>query len=107
MLVTVLFAVRADSLDDASVEVERALGITLEARESSFHGGDYFKFRGTDVQEIVLQENIEIPEMEPAEEDFPDQRYLLYLSGFPQDSPLLAALETAPETFQKLRAGRR
>jgi hypothetical protein len=103
MLVSVLFGIRADTFEAARVAVERWLGITLEERESSFHGGDYFKFRGPDLQELVLQENIEIPEMEPAEADFPDERYLLYVSGFPKDSTVLTALEAIPELFEKLR----
>ena len=102
MLVSVLFGVRAETFDAARVTVEHALDVTLEERESSHYGGVYFKFNGPDLQELVLQENIEIPEMEPAETDFPDERYLLYVSGFPKESPLLAALEAAPQVFEKL-----
>jgi hypothetical protein len=104
MLVSVLFGVRAATFEQARVAVEQTLDISLEERESSHYGGNYFRFHGPELQELILQENIEVPEMEPAEEEFSDQHYLLYLSGFPKDSPLLAALEAAPETFEKLRA---
>ena len=42
-------------------------------------------------------------EMTPAEEEFPNQRFLLYVSAVPNSSPLLTALQGAPELFEKLR----
>jgi hypothetical protein len=103
MLASMLFGVRTETVEAARVAVERTLHVTLEERESSHYGGVYFRFNGPDLQELVLQENVEIPEMEPAEEEFPEHRYLLYVSGFPEASPLLTALEAAPELFEKLR----
>lgn len=107
MLVSVLFGVRVATFEAARAAVEHTLGIVLHERESSHYGGVYFRFNGPNVQELVLQENIEIPEMEPAEEDFPEQRYLLYMSGSPKDSSFLAALEASPELFKKLRTRER
>lgn len=103
MLASALFGIRTATFEAARAAVEPTLGIVLEERESSHYGGDYSRFNGPDLQELILQENIEVPEMGLAEEDFPDQRYLLYVSGFPKGSPFLIALEGAPELFEKLR----
>jgi hypothetical protein len=107
MTVSALFGVSAVSLSAARSHVEKTLGITLVERESSDRGGIYFHFEGPQLQELFLQENIELPENEPAEEDFPQHSYLLYLSSVPDDSELLFALENSPEVFPKLRMRRR
>jgi hypothetical protein len=107
MMVSALFAVEASDFESARIIVEKTLGISFEERESSARGGVYFRFRGDALQELVLQENIEVPENEPAEEDFPQSSYLLYISGVPEDSEFLSALKKAPEKFPNLRIRRR
>ena len=103
MTISALFGVRAPTFGAARATVESALGIAFEERESSHRGGPYFAFEGEALQELFLQENLEVPEYEPAEEDFPDERFLLYVSAIPEDSPFLFVLEAAPELFAKLR----
>jgi hypothetical protein len=102
MTVSALFGVSAMSLSAARAYVEKTLGIALD-EESSDRGGIYFHFEGPQLQELFLQENIELPENEPAEVDFPDQRFLLYVSAIPENSGLLLALANVPDRFRELR----
>lgn len=103
MTVSALFGVKASTLEGARALAERTLGVVLEERESSDRGGVYLKFRGQALQAVFLQENIEVPENEPAEVDFPQYQYLLYVSGISEDSEFLLALENAPQWFERLR----
>lgn len=38
-----LYGIQVDDLEQARVQVEAALGVSLRPHESSYHGGDYFR----------------------------------------------------------------
>lgn len=68
------------SLDEAARLVEVALGVSVEARESSFLGGEYFYFRGSGdpFEELIVQANFEDEDGYLAEADFPSHKTLVY-----------------------------
>ncbi|MEW8229310.1 MAG: hypothetical protein AB2745_03225 [Candidatus Thiodiazotropha endolucinida] len=61
-------------------QVEEALGICLEARESGYYGGDYYLLKGDDIS-LVLQENFVEDDGELTEDDYPDASILLYVNA--------------------------
>lgn len=75
-----LFDIDVGELDDARKRVEKILGLSLEAHESEYHGGNYFKYSGAGFN-IVLQTNFVEDDGEPTEADFPGTTLLLYING--------------------------
>jgi hypothetical protein len=102
MEIDVIIAVKAPSLDDACALVEDTLGIPLEPHNSLHYGGDYFRFEQRHFQ-LILRDNIDLLDDEPAEPKFPDFPFLLYVNGVDEKSPILAKLQSAPELFVELR----
>lgn len=102
-----LYAVKAGSLDEARVLVERALGIKMEGRNGPYCG-DYFNFdRGR--ANLKLQSNVDNDEEFEdgegrAELAFPEVALLLYVNSAEEVPDLVATLEANPEEFKRLRA---
>jgi hypothetical protein len=107
MTTYVLFGVKASSLDIARDLVEKNLHVTLDAREGLHNGGNYY-FLGFPEMVLTLKNNIDLDDEEMefdglSEPDFPKHPYLLYLDDAETVPHILAALEAAPERFEKLR----
>ena len=88
-------------------QTERALGIEMRRRESSYHGGDYYRFSRGSV-DLRLQSNVDFYEGPDgqglAEPEFPHAAHLLLLD-MAQDAPeMVAALDADPDVFEKLRS---
>ena len=75
-----LFGLDSGTLADECLKLEEALGISLIAHESDYHGGDYFKLSGDDFN-VVLQANFVEDDGEPTEAEFSDAALLLYITG--------------------------
>jgi hypothetical protein len=75
-----LFGIDDGELDGTRKQVEKILELSLEAHESEYHGGDYFKLSGADFN-IVLQTNFIEDDGEPTEAEFPGVAILLYVNG--------------------------
>ena len=75
-----LFGIETGELGNVRMQVEKILGVSLEAHDSEYHGGDYFKGSGADFN-IVLQTNFMQDDGEPAEAEFPHALLLLYVNG--------------------------
>ena len=103
MTISVLFGVRSATLDEARALVEKALGIVFEERESLHHGGRYFAFGKPGLRDLILQENVDLLDDEPAEPNFTNYGHLLYLDAATERSSFLTALQGAPELFVTLR----
>lgn len=89
-----LYGWKSQDLDAARVLVERALGLTLEPRHGSYHGGDYFSKQLDCQDEIILQINND-NDGEPgawAEEDYQDFGVLLYLTSMTNSDSYQSAI---------------
>jgi len=75
-----LFGVEAVALAEGRTMVEAALGISLKAHESDYHGGDYFKLSGDDFN-VVFQTNFVEDDSESTEAEYPDVALLLHING--------------------------
>ena len=80
------------SLDAALRDVEAALGASFEPHESSYRGGDYYRFADS----FVLQPNAEL-EDELAEPAFPGACTLLYVTQVAKPDQLCAKIVASGE----------
>lgn len=69
------------ALDDVAGLAGDVLQVVFELHDSSYRGGDYFLWRGTNGEEIILQRNFEDDEGYLSEPDNPSFSVLLYASG--------------------------
>jgi hypothetical protein len=93
MTVFDLFGRMTGTLEDARSWVEGALGVSLQARKSSYIGDYYGLQRGQ--EELILRMNVDPEDEKPAESKFPEYPILLYVS-YPRDpSSTREALERA------------
>lgn len=75
-----LFGLEVGELHSARKQVEKILGLALDAHESEYYGGDYFKTSGTDFS-VVLQTNFMEDDGEPTEAEFPGATLLVFVNG--------------------------
>ena len=98
-----LFGVSALELDAARTVVEQVLGAALEAHESEYRGGDYFRLE-KDGAKLVLQANFLEDDGETAEAEYPNADVLLYIDGDASAVDGLAALfAERQDSFRLLR----
>lgn len=79
-LVAQLYGFRSIDLSNIAKELERAFGLNLTARESSYRGGVYYLHRTPGKEELILQSNVDPSEGGAAEPRFADYPTLLYVS---------------------------
>jgi hypothetical protein len=82
--------------------IERATGLAAEGRESSYWGGDYYRFEGGAGEELKLFKNQDIYDGEPIIGNSADWTIALLVEDAETDSPVLQALARAPEHFEKM-----
>jgi hypothetical protein len=87
-----LYAINTDDLKNASVLVERVLSISLESRESTYQGGNYFLSGNESGEHFVLKKNLDPFDDEPVEQAFPEVRILLYVNDTQRQSEIQDAL---------------
>ncbi len=75
-----LFGLGVGGLHAVREQIEDIFGLTLDAHESEYHGGDYFKISGTDFN-VVLQTNFMEDDGEPTEAEFPGATLLVFVNG--------------------------
>lgn len=97
---SIVYGCKNKSLLEARSDVERCLGITLEERESDYHGGLYYSHKYESGWSLMLKMNIDLYDDEPAEQGFPDFAVLLYLNSMEDLRPIAQLL---PSHFQLLR----
>lgn len=98
-----LYGVLASGLADAKSRVEEITGICLDACESSYHGGAYWRYDNPTIGGIILQPNWDETDLEWTEETFQEYPYLLYVSQIGRDNNLKDLLDTQREIFCHLR----
>jgi hypothetical protein len=97
----VVFGVKSSDIEEAYVWVERATGLSAEARENDGWGGNYYAFGNRGGEHIRLMNNRDPYDREPIE-DFPDWRVVLVLGDTSATSPVLRGIEADLRHFQKL-----
>lgn len=79
------FGWRHITLEVVARQVSAALGVPLELHDSSFRGGDYYRWDGTHGEELILQSNVLDADGIPDVEEFPDHSVLLYATELPTE----------------------
>lgn len=102
MAISVKYSVNAKDLEEARSWVEEVTGLEAEGRESSYWGGDYYSFDGSEGEEMKLINNVDIYDDEPIVGDSPDWRIALLFNGPRADSSVLQSLERDAKRFEKL-----
>lgn len=88
-----LYGIEHCSLDDAKTLVEKSLGVALQAHESSYYCGDYYRHGSTGEEHFVLQSNFDEHEGEwtaPEHTTFP---VLLYVNESERPDEIAVMLE--------------
>jgi hypothetical protein len=98
-----LYGVEAASLETARSTVEKALGLTFEAHDSSYHGGTYYAAGSRDTEHFILKLNIDLDDNEPAEAAFPKSAALLYVNDTDRSDAIREALSVHADVFAPLR----
>lgn len=75
-----LYGAASSDLDGARTCLETALTIVFEPRNSTYHGGNYFRCGKSEGENFILKRNVDPFDNEPAELDFPDSQLLLYVN---------------------------
>jgi hypothetical protein len=98
-----LYRVEAQSIEAARTTVEKALGLTFEARDSSYHGGTYYAAGSRETEHFILKLNLDLDDNEPAEVDFPKSPALLYVNDTNRSEAIREALAVHADMFVPLR----
>ncbi|MCC8442378.1 MULTISPECIES: hypothetical protein [Xanthomonas] len=77
---SLLVEIVASSLSEARNLFDSSYGILLDAHESEYRGGEYFRCE-IDGVVLALQENFLEDDGEKTEAEFPKSEYLLYMDG--------------------------
>ena len=97
-----LYGATSDDINKAKVELEEALGLKFEARDSFFLG-EYFRSGQQYEADFQLRFNLDPLDLEPAEMDFPDYRLLLYVNGTCKENEIFGRLQAGAKEFVFLR----
>lgn len=73
-----VYGLAAADLTQAKNEIERLIRITLEAHDSYYRAGDYYRYRGPGA-EIILQRNYDPIDEAPAEEKAAELPVVVYV----------------------------
>jgi hypothetical protein len=91
-----LYGLKTNDLEAARSVAERALGVALELRNSSYYGGDYYQQRFEKHDEITLQINHDGNDGGWAEEDYREFGVLLRVFS-PDDGDRYKKALTCPQ----------
>ncbi|MGI4848053.1 MAG: hypothetical protein ACRYGK_07955 [Janthinobacterium lividum] len=94
---------RRGTLDDARPEIERALGIQMEERDSEFQGGQYFRHGRTPDENFLLKNNINAYDDLPAERRLGQYPVLLYVNRTVRSSDIQMLMERSDTMFSLVR----
>lgn len=83
-----LYGVTGLSLLQAKDHLEEVLSVSFEERESSYQGGIYYLWGGSDAENYVLKLNLDPFDGEPVEQDFPSFPVLLYINETTRSSSI-------------------
>jgi len=76
-----LYGVKNLSVSAARLKVEESLNLSLDRRESTYHGGEYFFFGNKESEHLTLKNNIDPIDGEAVEQEFSEYPVLLYVDS--------------------------
>jgi len=88
-----LYGLTSSQMEYARVSVEHALGIKLQAHESSYRGGMYFRLNDVGQEHFILQRNYDGFDREWNEPEYQYVPFLLYVNETLRPEELQATLE--------------
>ena len=97
-----LYGTKKLSLLSAKDVVERVLGKVFEERDSSYQGGVYYMWGGSDSENFILKLNIDPFDGDPVEQKYPEHKILLYVNATNRSSDIEEAIRQGGD-FKLLR----
>ena len=91
------------SLAEAKEILQELLALQFEERESTYHGGEYFRAGNKAGEHFQLKENVDPFDDDPAEMNFPEFPSLLYISATLRSDELREIMEHSRGSFSLLR----
>lgn len=88
-------------LESAKTMVESVLGLKLQAHDSSYRGGSYYRQGTTGEENFILQNNIDLIDGEPI--DFPQYPILLYINHTDRSFEIRQMIESSQEKMILLK----
>ncbi len=88
-----LYSAKKSNLDFVRGQVEVALKIVLEERNSTYQGGVYYRCGDKNSEHFVLKNNLDPFDGDVAEQAFPNSSVLLYVNATEHSSELFNKLE--------------
>jgi len=98
-----LYGFRIEDLETVRATVENALSIKFIAHESSYRGGDYYRFGKIGEEEFTLQRNFNPIDKEWIEEEFQGFPILLYVDKTNRSEKIERLLAARIAEFSLLR----
>jgi hypothetical protein len=83
-----LYGARDLDLSLAKNCVEEMLGVSLEERDSLYHGGTYYMWGDSNSEHFILKVNLDPFDEEPVEQNFQDFSILLYINSTGRSSDI-------------------
>jgi hypothetical protein len=102
-MLEVMYGVKANTLDEANALVQMVTGEISVGCESGNHG-DYYRFGSYLAENIRVIQNEDMYDGETAVDGADDWKLVVILERSNPDSKYLAALDSAPTTFVKLKS---
>ena len=99
-----LFGATTDNLEEVRRAVETALCCALEERESTYHGGTYYRTELATKETIVVKRNADPFDGEPVERGFPQFPVLVYVDNTPRFVDLQKAFAGIKPALSLLRS---
>lgn len=93
-----LYGIGTETLDDAKELISSLLAIAFVQRDSSYIG-IYFHATGQGAETFKLRENLDPMDSDPAEPDFADHRFLLYVDGSVRGQQIRSEMEGHPRVI--------
>jgi hypothetical protein len=103
MAVRDLYGFMSYDIEAARTMTEQALGLKLVPHDSLYLGGYHYEYQDSDGEYILVRENLDLIDQEPAELAFPEVRILLYIDGSPRAKELEQLLLTKIADIRLLR----
>lgn len=103
MPIEVDYSVKAEDLEQARAWIEETTGLTAEGRESSYWGGDYYAFYGSSGEQLKVFTNRDPCDGELIIGNSFECLFGLIVERAEPESPVLAALQRAPDKFEKMK----
>ena len=98
-----LYGFLSDDINGARNFLESTLDIKFAIRDSTYQGGEYFKWGSPNDESFVLKRNVDPIDGEPAEMAFPEHKILFYVNDTSRSADLQERITQGENSFRLLR----